>query len=319
MITLSTIIATFGLIQNSAPAIIGAMIIAPLMGPILSAGFGIAQSNHRLIILSSITIAAGAATVVAISFVGVKLVGLRVAGAEILARTSPSLLDLGIALAAGCAGAFAQTRASIVNSVAGVAIAVALVPPLSVAGIGLGLGYKAVAEGGLSLSRVGLRGGGVDIAHGAFLLFLTNLLGIVLVAALVFVAQRYGRWKNALISTLVVTAASIIVVPPLYSSLYEIYVKNRISSLYFEKNDPRTKSSFDTFDSKIERISVSEREGILFVSIDIFVNSELKNQIQERLDDFQDDLTKDLEKPVTLELDVILVDTLKVRSKPQSK
>jgi len=91
-----------------------------------------------------------------------------------LSRAFPSLLDLGVAMAAGAAGAFSLSRESIRNSVAGVAISVSLVPPLAVAGIGLALGRKATADVGLSFREVGLFSGGTDIAVGAIVLFLTT-------------------------------------------------------------------------------------------------------------------------------------------------
>ncbi len=110
MLALATAIVTFGLIQNSAPTIIGAMIIAPLMAPIMSLAYGLAIFDRRLIRLSVVTIAAGIILVVAIAYISTRLFGLRVTGSEILSRTEPTLIDLGIALAAGGAAAFAYTR-----------------------------------------------------------------------------------------------------------------------------------------------------------------------------------------------------------------
>lgn len=160
MLGLSAVIATLGLISDSAPAIIGAMIIAPLMAPIVSLAFGIACLYRKLIALCALTILSGMLVVIAIGYFGVRVVGAQIAGSEILARTAPSFLDLVIALAAGCAGAFAQTRKSIMNSIAGVAIAVALVPPLAVTGVGLSLGHAAISETGASLREFGLQAGG---------------------------------------------------------------------------------------------------------------------------------------------------------------
>ena len=116
MLGLSAVIATLGLIADSAPAIIGAMIIAPLMAPIVSLAFAMACVDRKLMALSAITILSGTALVIAIAFVGVRIVGAQIAGSEILARTAPSHLDLVIALAAGCAGAFAQTRRTIAST-----------------------------------------------------------------------------------------------------------------------------------------------------------------------------------------------------------
>ncbi len=101
---------------------------------------------------------------------------------EIIARTTPNIVDLGIALAAGAAGAFSLTRPKIANSIAGVAIAVALVPPLCVAGIGLGLHDDI----GVSVESMVPMGIGSQVTTGALLLFCANLIGITVAASLVF-------------------------------------------------------------------------------------------------------------------------------------
>ena len=218
MMAIATAIATLGLIANSAPAIIGAMIVAPLMNPIMSLSYGLVTFrwlvtfDKRLVIWSILTIIAGVILVVSLAYLTTLLFGLRITGSEILSRTSPTVIDLAVAMAAGGAAAFAQTRRSILSSIAGVAIAVALVPPLAVSGIGLALGRKATAEVGLSLSEFGLFSGGTDIAFGAFLLFLTNLVGIVIVAILVFVLQRYGEWKKALLSLFIFLGLSMLLI-----------------------------------------------------------------------------------------------------------
>ena len=203
MLLLSSAIATFGLLSNSAPAIIGAMIIAPLMAPILGLAYGIVVCEWKQVNRAALTVVAGTFVVVLFAFITTWLIGLRIAGSEILSRTTPTLLDLGVAMAAGAAGAFAYSRKSIANSIAGVAIAVALVPPLAVTGIGLALGRRARADVGLSLTEIGLYSGGADIAWGAFVLFLTNFAGIVVVAGVVLVTQHYGEWKKGVAGLLV--------------------------------------------------------------------------------------------------------------------
>ena len=119
----------------------------------------------------------GVILTVAASWLTASIIGLENMESEILSRTNPTLIDFGIAMAAGLAGAFTQTRRSIADAIPGVAIAVALVPPLSVIGIGLGLG-----EG--------------EIAFGAFLLFSTNLICIIFFGSLVFLFQSYGNLRS---------------------------------------------------------------------------------------------------------------------------
>lgn len=118
-----------------------------------------------------------------------RIIAVPIVGSEILARTEPNLLDLEIAIAAGAAGAFSLTRQSIANSIAGVAIAVALVPPLCVAGIGIEMG-RPVADIGLSIENELLW-------VGAFLLFLTNLFAISLASCFVFLVQSYGSFQTS--------------------------------------------------------------------------------------------------------------------------
>jgi len=221
MLTLAAMIATLGLLSNSAATIIGAMIVAPLMGPIISAAYALVTADHRLLSRSLLTIITGTLLVVTISAVTAYAIGLRVVGAEILARTNPTLLDLGVAVSAGGAGAFAMTRKSISNAIAGVAIAVALVPPLCVVGVGIGLGSDAATGVGLSLGDRG-------IVPGSFLLFTTNLVGIIVSAGLVFLLQAYGDVKKAIIGLSAAVLSLIAISYPLGFSLNRLIIRNEI-------------------------------------------------------------------------------------------
>ena len=137
LLALASVIAALGLITNSSAVIIGAMIVAPLMNPILSLSFAIATANWALFFRSVVTIVLGSFLAMGVAALVTVVSPWDVVGSELLSRTRPTMLDLGIAIAAGAAGAFSLTRKSIASSIAGVAIAVALVPPLCVVGIGL--------------------------------------------------------------------------------------------------------------------------------------------------------------------------------------
>ena len=227
LLLLSSAIATFGLLANSAPAVIGAMIIAPLMTPIMGLSYGVIHLNWSQISRSSITVALGVLVVIVISFLSSRFIDIRVTGTEMFSRAFPTLLDLGVAMAAGAAGAFVMSRESIRNSIAGVAISVALVPPLAVVGIGLAMGRRATADIGLSFREVGLFSGGSDIAAGAFVLFLTNLAAIIVVAGIVMSFQGYGRWKRGIIGLTAVVAASILLIQPLSHETHKLRIKSR--------------------------------------------------------------------------------------------
>lgn len=173
-------VATLGLVLNSPAVIIGAMLISPLMGPILSAGLALAAGDLILGVRAAAKLAVSC--LVAISF-AVLLVGLlpfKELTAEIAARTQPNTLDLAVALFSGAIGSIATCKKTegVVTSIPGVAIAVALMPPLCVAGYGIGLS--------LSLSAAE----GLRIASGGGLLFLTNLVAITFTAMLVFLTLR---------------------------------------------------------------------------------------------------------------------------------
>ena len=311
MLSLAAVIATLGLIANSAPSIIGAMIVAPLMSPIMSFAFGAVAFDRVLVLRSIITVIAGVILVVALSFLITHLFGMRITGSEILNRTSPTLIDLGVAVAAGAAAAFAHTRKSIISSIAGVAIAVALVPPLAVTGIGLDLGRKATAEAGLSLSKFGLHAGGTDIAAGSFLLFLTNFFGIVVFAMLVFIFQRYGKWKKALIGLVLLVGISTVLINPLYQALEDLYVKNRVVRLFAKL--AVTRPDIITGRVKINSIRVTHQGGVTHVNIDgIFPKDEYTERaavsIEKRADMFREHLEADIGRPVKLDVDIIAAD-----------
>lgn len=167
----SSVIATMGVITDSTAVVIGAMLIAPLMGPLMGAALSLGMGWPKLLGRHALMAAAGSALAVAISAIlGRVLPGTidLASNSQIVARVSPTLLDLVVAIAAGGAGAFALSRPDISDSLPGVAIAISLVPPLSVSG----LSWQA---------------GGYAEAYGAMLLFLTNASAILIVGATTFV------------------------------------------------------------------------------------------------------------------------------------
>ena len=133
----SCVIATLGLISNSAAVIIGAMIIAPLMLPIRGLAFGALEGNIILFRKGLIAILVGTLLAIALAFFVGYLVRFPAFGSEIISRSQPTLLDLGIAIAAGGISGFAKVQPKISESVAGTAISVALMPPICVVGLGV--------------------------------------------------------------------------------------------------------------------------------------------------------------------------------------
>ena len=181
LMMLSTAIAVFGLLGDSTAVVIGAMLVAPLMFPVLGVAAAIVMGWPRRIVNRVLLVSAGSLLAVLLAAAISFLVPGRATPlpAELMARTSPNLLDLGIALAAGAAGAYGQVRRHASDVLTGVAVAVALVPPLAVVGITLQL-----TEWQLSL--------------GATLLFLANVVGIVIAASATFLAAGFVPGRNPL-------------------------------------------------------------------------------------------------------------------------
>jgi uncharacterized hydrophobic protein (TIGR00271 family) len=164
LLILATIIATAGVLGDSTATVIGAMIIAPLMTPIMGTTTGILTGNMQRALNRLFLVIGGVAVVIILA----GLMGLLYQGvisfsdnSQITSRISPRFIDLVAALASGAAGAFCLSRDDIADSLPGVAISISLVPPLCVVGIAISQGQWSAAEG-------------------AFLLFMTNFLAILL-------------------------------------------------------------------------------------------------------------------------------------------
>jgi uncharacterized hydrophobic protein (TIGR00271 family) len=193
---LSTFIATLGLFSNSSPVIIGAMILAPLMAPIISLSMGVLRQDQQLVRYSLKSIGLGLLLGYFCAVLITLVTPLHILNVEIMARTRPNLLDLGVAVGSGIAGAYAHSKKEVAQTLAGVAIAVALVPPLAVSGIGLGW---------LDWS----------VFSGALLLLTTNLAGMVLAAALTFLFLGFSPFRLARKGLLVSLILVIVVSAPL--------------------------------------------------------------------------------------------------------
>ncbi len=149
--SLAAFLAAMGLLLNSPAVVIGAMLVAPLMSALLAVGLGIVMGDPRLVRRALGRSLQGGIVVLVISGVTAWLDPLAALTPEITARSQPTLLDLGVALASGVAGGYATSRKGVQEALAGVAIAVALVPPLSAAGVALALREWPIAAGALLL------------------------------------------------------------------------------------------------------------------------------------------------------------------------
>ncbi len=206
LVVLSTMLATVGLYQNSSAVVIGAMLLAPLMTPIVALAMGLLRQDKSLTTQSIVKIILGVTVALLSAILITQLFPHKPLTEEMQARLNPTLLDLAVAIIAGVAGAYTKAYKEILQSLAGVAIAVALVPPLAVAGIGAG--------------RLDW-----DFFSQAFLLFSTNLVGIILFATITFRILGYSPAVRGRRGIRLVTLALVLIAVPLYLSYERIVEK----------------------------------------------------------------------------------------------
>lgn len=212
LVVLSTVLATLGLFLNNAPVVIGAMLMAPLMGPVISLAMSILRNDRKLLRQALRVLVSGTLLTVLIAAMTTAMLPYQQITEEIQARMQPNLLDLGVAIVSGIAAAYAHARENVHKSLPGVAIAVALVPPACVVGIGAAW---------LDWHVIG----------GAALLFLANLAGITLAGAVAFLCLGFStvlKVNRGVGFSLLLTA---LISVPLYYSFENTIVYQRMSAV----------------------------------------------------------------------------------------
>jgi len=265
LMVLSTLLATVGLYLNSASVIIGAMLLAPLMTPIISLAMGLLRGYPDLIKKSLGKIFAGVAIALLASALITLLFPHKPITGEMQARLNPSLLDLAVAIVSGIAAAYSKSFKEIIQSLAGVAIAVALVPPLSVAGIGIGQGD-------------------LHFFAQAFLLFFTNLIGIILAAAFTFRVLGFSPAVRGNRNIWVVLLTLVLIAIPLYIS-YDRIVEKRIIENRWQKERFLVNGKYII----IQKADVSWRKDKEVVVMELlvrdFLNREDLNEFRKKIED----------------------------------
>jgi uncharacterized hydrophobic protein (TIGR00271 family) len=192
LMTFATIIAALGLLDNSAAVIIGAMLLAPLMTPLLGLGLAITQGNEALAKITAKSLGMGFLTSFCIAIiVGFIPGGFYELTDEMIARDWPRILDLVVAFVSGLAAAYAMGRSRLLAALPGVAIAAALVPPVATAGLALSSGHYITALG-------------------ALLLFLVNIEVIIIAAALCFWAVGIRKFAKGTLVMRVLRVGAIV-------------------------------------------------------------------------------------------------------------
>lgn len=241
LVILAAIVATLGLLTNSTAVIIGAMLISPIMSPIIGMSFSMTIGESKIFSQSIKGIILGTFVAITVSIFVTLFMPSRALTAEILSRTKPTIIDLVIALTSGAAGAYIMCHKKESSVLPGVAIATALMPPLCVVGIGL-----VQTE--------------YNVAFGGFLLFLTNLIAINLASALVFKfsgfttkdeIDKLDKHDNLLKTNqhrllISITAFALIIIPLSYI-MYSTIAQEKTKKLIDDSLN-KTTSTFDGVD-----------------------------------------------------------------------
>ena len=244
MISMSAGIAILGLLLSSPAVVIGAMLLSPLMDPIMGVGFALAIGDFRWLRQSARSLAIGTIFAIVFCAIIVFLSPLQTVTSEIAARTRPNLFDLLVAFFSAVAGAYAMIRGR-EGTIVGVAIATALMPPLAVVGFGLATFNWTVFSGSL-------------------LLFITNLTTIALTATIM--ARIYGfstslSEKQTQLQAFLITAAFVALAIPLFLSLrqivWETQATRQINSTVMEAFDDRARLSQIEYSLDTEPIQVA--------------------------------------------------------------
>jgi len=283
MVIMSCAIATLGLLLSSPAVIIGAMLISPLMGPIMLLGFSLCILDFRQMRKSLEAVIIGFILSVLISFLIVKISPLTDPTPEIMSRTRPNLFDLMVAIFSGLAGGYAtikQKGAAIV----GVAIATALMPPLAVIGYGLATGTW-------------------QIAQGAFFLFMTNLLAISLSVS--GLAKWYGFGAHNAPRHTIFQTAMIFIIFILLSIPLGISLKNIAQQTYLTKmTRAAIAEHFEATNSRISNFAVSfSKGGDINVDSLVVTDKYLPGATKAIAASFE----KTTNRPINLSLDQIVI------------
>ena len=284
LVVLSAVIATLGLLTNSAAVIIGAMLVAPLMSPIIGIGLASLAGDARLFRDSGVALARGALLAILMAVIltwgnrHLPFVTLQELSGEVLSRTHPSPIDLTIALAGGMAAAFALAMPSISAALPGVAIATALMPPLCAVGIGIAMGRW-------------------EVAGGALLLFLTNAVTIAFAAMLVFFALGFApkreagrRVPRALAVSAVFTLVLLVPLSILGASFFREASENReINTVVNEE--------VAQFNAELTDLEPIQDGDDLHLTITLRVSEQLR---YEDVEDLQENIALRLQRPVSI-------------------
>lgn len=264
---LSIFIASIGLNMNSTAVVIGAMLISPLMGPILATGFGFATLNFTVVKSGILRLSLQVTIAVLASALYFYISPVQAATSELLARTEPNIFDVFIAIFGGLAGIIGQTRKTLDNVIPGVAIATALMPPLCTAGYGLASGNWTYFFGASYLFFIN-----------AFFIFFAAFIVLKGVYSLPFHEQAEERIRRNQLIFLVI--GLIMAIPSIYAG-YDMTIKYTESNHLeqFIKNDINQDGRRQVIDYSLDR----KNKLVDIVAIGVPVTSEEQAQLDDKL------------------------------------
>ncbi|MDA8121989.1 MAG: TIGR00341 family protein [Deltaproteobacteria bacterium] len=298
-LSIANLIALCGLLTNSLAVIIGAMLISPLMGPILSTGFAFVTGNETIGRQALRKIAFSIFLTLVVAAIATLLSPLKSPTVEILARTRPNFYDLVIALLVGAVGAAAIcTKKNYLTVVPGVAIATAVIPPLSVAGYGLGVGSLRIFGGG-------------------FLLFFSNFVAIIISTGVVFFIYGFspGTETEEDVQSLkkrmavILAILFVIAIPLIYTvhkTISEVTLRTSVQNALrdnFDKTDVSHLAGFDY-----------SKPGDKVFEIHATINT-VRYLSEERVSEISNSVGKALSREVKLSVEQILVQKGGLREK----
>ena len=267
ILILSIFIASIGLNMNSTAVVIGAMLISPLMGPILAIGFGFATLNFTVAKSGILRLSVQITIAVLASALYFYISPVQTATSELLARTEPNIFDVFIAIFGGLAGIIGQTRKTLDNVIPGVAIATALMPPLCTAGYGLASGNWTYFFGASYLFFIN-----------AFFIFFAAFIVLKGVYSLPFHEQAEERIRRNQLIFLVI--GLIMAIPSIYAG-YDMTIKYTESNHLeqFIKNDINQDGRRQVIDYSLDR----KNKLVDIVAIGVPVTSEEQAQLDDKL------------------------------------
>ncbi len=294
MVIIACVIATYGLLLNSSAIIIGAMLISPLITPVIGIALGASEADGKLVKISIRSLLAGVLIAISLSILLSMLIPERIITSEILSRTKPTLFDLIIAMAAGAAGAYAICYKPSAAILPGVAISTALMPPLCVIGIGAAFNN-------------------FNVYKGAFLLFIANIIAIAFSGILVFnilgfkkvydITQKVNPFIRGLRNNIIYsTILLLIIAVPLSSFMINAFIDNKIKSII--SNTIRDEINTVVINSEISSLTYEKNnEGY---KVDIVVRS-TQPFTNDNIRKVENLLEYKLALPVDIEANIILV------------